>query len=139
MKISANEFFNLLSHTHTHTNTHTCRYIIPYNSLADIVRLLAELSNTKSNEMLGGFRSQLQASFVSSHTEELWYNERVCLLMTIYIYIYIYNETASLLQKENFWIPKKKLGESMWLYLLNSPLQPLSLSWQAKNLLLALT
>ena len=36
-----------------------------------------------------GFRSQIQASRVSSHTEELWYNERVCLWMTIYIYIYI--------------------------------------------------
>ena len=33
---------------------------------------------------LDGFRSQLQASYVSSHTEELWYNETVCLWMTIY-------------------------------------------------------
>ena len=30
-----------------------------------------------SNVKLGGFRSQLQASYVSSHTEELWYNETV--------------------------------------------------------------
>ena len=36
---------------------------------------------------LGGFQSQLEASYVSSHTEELWYNETVCLWMTIYIYI----------------------------------------------------
>ena len=27
--------------------------------------------------------------YVSSHTEDLWYNETVCLWMTIYIYIYI--------------------------------------------------
>ena len=55
-----------------------------------MVRLLAERSDTKSNVKLGGFRSQLQASDVSSHNEELWYNETVCLWMTIYIYIYIY-------------------------------------------------
>ena len=56
-----------------------------------MVRLLTERSNTKSNVKLGGFRSQLQASYVSSYTEELWYNETVSLWMTIYIYIYIYN------------------------------------------------
>ena len=39
---------------------------------------------TKSNVKLGGFRSQLQASFVSSHTEELCCNKTVCLWMTIY-------------------------------------------------------
>ena len=50
-----------------------------------MVRLLAERYDTKSNVKLGGFRSQLQASNVSSHTEELWYNETVCLWMTIYI------------------------------------------------------
>ena len=55
-----------------------------------MVRLLAERSDTKSNVKLGGFRFQLQASYVSSHTEELWYNETVCLWMTIYLYIYIY-------------------------------------------------
>ena len=49
-----------------------------------MVRLLAEWSDTKSNVKLGGFWSQLQASYVSSHTEELWYNETVCLWMTIY-------------------------------------------------------
>ena len=32
-----------------------------------------------------GFWSQLEASCVSSHTDELWYNEIVCLWMTIYI------------------------------------------------------
>ena len=60
---------------------------MPYNSRADIVSLLAERYYTKSN--LGGFRTQHQASYVSSHTEELWYNEIVCLWMTIYEYIYI--------------------------------------------------
>ena len=55
-----------------------------------MVHLLAERSDTKSNVKLGGFRSQLQASYVSRHTEELWYNETVCLWMNIYIYIYIY-------------------------------------------------
>ena len=66
----------------------SCCYIIPYNSLANMVRLWAERFDTKSNVKLVGFRSQLQASYVSSHTEELWYNETVCLWMTIYIYIY---------------------------------------------------
>ena len=55
-----------------------------------MVRFLAERSDTKSNVKLGGLRSQLQASYVSSHTKELWYNETVCLWMTIYKYIYIY-------------------------------------------------
>ena len=68
-----------------------------HNSRGDMVCLLAEQYDTKSNVKLGGFQSQLQASYVSSYTEELWYNETVCLLMTIYtyqrnsrIYIYIY-------------------------------------------------
>ena len=38
---------------------------------ADVVRLFAERYDTKSNVKLAGFRSQLQASYVSSHTEEL--------------------------------------------------------------------
>ena len=55
-----------------------------------MVHLLPERSDTKSNVKSGGFRSQLQASYVSSHTEELWYSETVYLWMTMYIYIYIY-------------------------------------------------
>ena len=51
---------------------------------------MAEQYDTKSNVKLCGFRSQLKASYMSSHTEELWYTETVCLWMTIYIYIYIY-------------------------------------------------
>ena len=52
---------------------------MPYNSQYDVVRLLAERYDTKSNAKLGGFRSQLQASYMSNYTEELWYNETVCL------------------------------------------------------------
>ena len=52
---------------------------------------LAGWSDTKYNVKLGVFWSQLQASYVSSHTEVFWYNETVCLSKTIYIYIYIYN------------------------------------------------
>ena len=55
-----------------------------------MVRLLAEWYDNKSNVKLGGFRSQLQVSYMSSHTEELLYNGTVSLWMTIYIYIYIY-------------------------------------------------
>ena len=36
-----------------------------------------------------GFWSQHEASCMSSHTEELWYNETVCWWMTIHIYIYV--------------------------------------------------
>ena len=52
-----------------------------------MVRLVPERPDTKSNVKLGGFRSQLLASYVSRHAEELWYNETVCLsITTIYIY-----------------------------------------------------
>ena len=50
-----------------------------------MVCLLAAPSDTKSNVMSGGFRSQLQVSYMFSHTEELWYNETVFLLMTIFM------------------------------------------------------
>ena len=50
-----------------------------------MVRYLAKRSDIKSNVKLGGFRSQLQSSYVSSHTGELWYNETVRLWMKIYI------------------------------------------------------
>ena len=51
-----------------------------------MVRLLAERYDTKSNVKLGRFWSHLQTSNVFSHTEELWYNETVCLWMTTYIW-----------------------------------------------------
>ena len=44
---------------------------MPYNSRADVVRLLIERYDTKSYVKLGGFQSQLQASYATSHTEEL--------------------------------------------------------------------
>ena len=37
-----------------------------------MVRLWADRSDTKSNIKLDGFRSQLQASYMSSHTELFW-------------------------------------------------------------------
>ena len=43
----------------------------------------------RSDVKLGSFRSQLEASLVSSNTEELWYSKAVCLWMNIYIYIYV--------------------------------------------------
>ena len=55
-----------------------------------MIHLLAKRSDTKFNIKLGGFRSQLQVSYVSSHTKEFWYNKTICLWMTIYIYIYIW-------------------------------------------------
>ena len=42
---------------------------MPYNSPAEVVPLLAEQYDTKSNLKLGGFQSQLKASYVSNHTE----------------------------------------------------------------------
>ena len=50
----------------------------------------AERYDTKSNVKLGGFQSQLKASCVSSHTNETWFNETLCLWMTIYTYIHTY-------------------------------------------------
>ena len=78
---------------------------MPYNSRADMVCLLAEQYNTKSNIKLGGFWSQLQASYMSSHTEELWYSKTVCLWMTIYIYIYIY-----IRERERYDYNRSRLG-----------------------------
>ena len=49
---------------------------------------MAEHYNTKSTVKLGRFQSELEVFYVSSHTEELRYNETVCQWMTIYEYIY---------------------------------------------------
>ena len=46
-------------------------YIMFYNSRTDVVRLRAVRYDTKSNVKLDGFQSQLQAFYVSRHTEEL--------------------------------------------------------------------
>ena len=48
---------------------------------------MAERLDTMSGVKLGGSQSQLEASYVSSHTEELWYNETVCLWMKICTYM----------------------------------------------------
>ena len=58
---------------------------MPYNSQADAYHQVAELYDTKSNVKLGGFQYQLEMLYLSSHTEELWCNETVCLWMRIYI------------------------------------------------------
>ena len=58
--------------------------MMPYYSHADVYRLMAEQYDTKSNVELGGFQSQLEASCVSSRNDELWYNETVCLWMTMF-------------------------------------------------------
>ena len=42
-----------------------------YYSRADVGHLLAEQKDTQSNVKSDGFRSQFEASCVSSHTEEL--------------------------------------------------------------------
>ena len=48
---------------------------------------MAERYDINSNVNLGGLRTQLQASYVSSLTEELWYSLTVD--DNLYIYIYI--------------------------------------------------
>ena len=63
---------------------------MPYNSWAGVYQLWAEWYDTKSNIKLGGFQSQLEASYICNHADELWFSETVGLWMTIYIYIYIY-------------------------------------------------
>ena len=58
---------------------------MPYNSLADVIRLLAEWYDTKSNVKWGGFRSQLQASYVLKSCDTM--KQSVCGGRYIYIYI----------------------------------------------------
>ena len=45
---------------------------------------IAERLDAMSSVKLGGFRSQLEVSGVSSHTEVMRYYETICLWMTIY-------------------------------------------------------
>ena len=44
---------------------------MPYNSQADVCRLMAEWYDTKSNVKLGKFKSQVKVSCVSCYTDEL--------------------------------------------------------------------
>ena len=57
-------------------NKRTLLLLLLHNSLkiplANVVRLLAKQSETKSNVKLDGFWSRLLVSYVSSHTEEFW-------------------------------------------------------------------
>ena len=45
--------------------------MVPYNSRAVVVRLLADRCDKKSNVELVGFRSNLRASYLSGYTEEM--------------------------------------------------------------------
>ena len=47
------------------------KFSLKYIGMFFGITLLAERYDTKSNIKLGGFRPQPQASYVSSHTEEL--------------------------------------------------------------------
>ena len=50
-----------------------------------------------------GFQSQLEAPRVSSHTDELWYNEMsVCGWQNIYIYIYEESRKTELSKLDEF-------------------------------------
>ena len=53
-------------------------YIMPYNSLAQVCQLKAERNNSKFKVKSGGFESQIEVSYMSSHTDDLWYNKTVC-------------------------------------------------------------
>ena len=58
---------------------------MPNNSQADVCLLMTERYDTKSNVKLGGCQSQLETSYVSLQTEELWENEIVSLYTSMYI------------------------------------------------------
>ena len=61
-----------------------------YISRANVARLSAERPDTKWNVKWGGFRSQLQVSYASSHSKELIQRNSLSVNDYIYIYIYIY-------------------------------------------------
>ena len=82
-----------------------------------MVRLLAERYDTKSNVMLGGFRAQLQASYMSNHTQELGYNETVYLWMTIYILFKKLNTRSTWNCLSMITINKTKIQQSQCLYI----------------------
>ena len=61
--------------------------MLPYISRADVCRLIAQQYDDKSNVNLVRFQSQLEAFYMSSHTEDLWYNESLPVDDNIYKYI----------------------------------------------------
>ena len=61
-------YIYIYTHTHTHTHTHIYIYI---NEILYISVTIGERLDTMSSVILSGFRSQLEATCVSSHTEEL--------------------------------------------------------------------
>ena len=50
---------------------------------------VGERYDTKSNVNSDRFLSELEASCVSSHTYQLWFNETLCLWMTIYLSLFL--------------------------------------------------
>ena len=95
MQSSSNEFSTLVSDNANckQTKANIKCVIIPERTY---VAEMAERLDTNSRVKISMFRSHLEASCVSSYTEELWYNETVCGWQHshphayIYIYIYIY-------------------------------------------------
>ena len=63
-----------------------------------MVRLLAKLSDSMSNVNLGGFRSQLQALYASSHTVCGW----------LYIYIYCHQKLGCFVEPKLFSVARLK-------------------------------
>ena len=58
--------------------------------------------------------SQLQASNLSCHTKELWYNETICLWISLSLYIYIYTYVSCMSYLEVFMIFPDIRGVSSW-------------------------
>ena len=59
-------------------------YMNIYLKISLLLQSLGE--RCPANEKSARFRFQLEASHVSSHTKELWYNNTLCLWMIIYIF-----------------------------------------------------
>ena len=78
---------------------------------------MAERLDAMSRIKLGRFQSQLEELCMSSDTEVLWYNETVCLWMTIYIYIYILEKNANKFDSIEIW---KNKNIQMYLFIHNN-------------------
>ena len=55
------------------------------NLIYMFIYIEGEPLDISSSEKLSGFRFSFEASCVTTRTEELWYNETICLWMTIYM------------------------------------------------------